>query len=70
MDLVVTGHTPHQSITVTGGRLIDIDVGMTPRCGGNEPEALVIGDVLVSAVAACGEARTLMRLPVRLGEAA
>ncbi len=71
VDLVVTGHTPHQSITVTGGRLIDIDVGMTPRCGGHEPEALVIGGGgLVTGVTASGAERILLRPSARLDEAA
>jgi hypothetical protein len=70
VDLVVTGHTPHRHITVTGGRLIDIDVGMTPLCGGNQPEALVIAGGRVHALAASGEARTLLHLPVNVDEAA
>lgn len=42
VDYIVTGHTPHKKVTVFGGRIIDIDVGMSPRYGSNTPAALVI----------------------------
>jgi calcineurin-like phosphoesterase family protein len=41
VDFLVTGHTPHQDIKVYGNRIFDIDVGMTPKCGGNTPRALM-----------------------------
>jgi hypothetical protein len=42
VDYLVTGHTPHQEITSYFGKVFDIDVGMTPRYGANQPAALVI----------------------------
>lgn len=40
-NYLVVGHTPHEEITVYGGKIFDIDVGMTPTKGENEPAALV-----------------------------
>jgi calcineurin-like phosphoesterase family protein len=42
VDFIVTGHTPHERITVYGKRVFDIDAGMTPVCGGYTPQALVL----------------------------
>lgn len=42
VDYLVVGHTAHKSITTYYNRIFDIDVGMTPRYGANEPAALVI----------------------------
>jgi hypothetical protein len=41
VDYIVIGHTPHPTIKSFGDRIFDIDVGMTPRYGGNEPAAIV-----------------------------
>ncbi len=41
-DFIVTGHTMHRGRIVSyGGRIFDIDVGMTPSYGGNLPQALI-----------------------------
>ena len=42
VDYLVTGHTPHKKITSYFGRAFDLDVGMTPNYGANQPAALVI----------------------------
>jgi hypothetical protein len=41
VDFLVTGHTCHKAIKAYGNRIFDIDVGMTPLCGGNTPRALM-----------------------------
>jgi hypothetical protein len=41
VNFIVTGHTPHKTIKTYANRIFDIDVGMTPQCGGNTPQALV-----------------------------
>lgn len=41
VDYLVVGHTPHSGITLYSQKALDIDVGMTPRYGENEPAALV-----------------------------
>ncbi len=41
VDYLVVGHTPHRGITPYSLKVFDIDVGMTPRYGENEPAALV-----------------------------
>lgn len=41
MDFLVTGHTPHDSIKVYAEKVFDIDVGMCPAYGENEPTAIV-----------------------------
>ncbi len=41
INFLVVGHTPHKKITVYGDRIFDIDVGMTPACGKNEPAAII-----------------------------
>ncbi len=42
-DYVVIGHTPQRTGRIANyyNRVFDIDVGMTPRYGGNEPAAIV-----------------------------
>lgn len=40
-DFLVTGHTPHDSIKVYAGKVFDIDAGMCPAYGENEPVAIV-----------------------------
>lgn len=42
VDLVVFGHTPVSGITSYFDRAVNVDVGMTPVYGENEPAALVI----------------------------
>ena len=42
VDLIVFGHTPVSGITSYFDRAVNVDVGMTPKCGENEPAALVI----------------------------
>jgi len=42
VDYLVVGHTAHKSITTYYNTIFDIDVGMTPRYGENEPAALVV----------------------------
>ena len=41
MDYIVIGHTPNMKITTHYGKVFDIDVGMTPKYGTNEPAAIV-----------------------------
>lgn len=41
VDFIVTGHTPHKTIKTYANRIFDIDIGMTPLCGGNTPQALI-----------------------------
>jgi hypothetical protein len=57
VDYIVTGHTPHERITVYGNRVFDIDAGMTPLCGGNMPQALVLTRAGVCAFVADGSDR-------------
>jgi hypothetical protein len=53
VDFIVTGHTPHPGvIKCYGGRIFDIDVGMTPACGENTPQALVVSDSGILAFSA------------------
>lgn len=55
-DFIVTGHTMHPGrIVAYGGRIFDIDVGMTPAYGPNEPQALVVSEAGISALRASGE---------------
>lgn len=65
VDAIVTGHTPGATITCRGGRLFDVDVGMAPACGGNEPQALVLEPGRATALTASGSERELTA-PVRL----
>ncbi len=48
VDYIVFGHTPHTEIKNLFGRAFDIDVGMTPAYGANEPAAIVFkpGEVI------------------------
>lgn len=41
VDYIVIGHTPQKEIKNYAGRAFNIDVGMTPRYGENEPAAIV-----------------------------
>lgn len=61
VDVIVTGHTPHRAITVYGKRIFDIDAGMTPRCGGNMPQALVFSRKGVVGIRADGAAKEFVR---------
>jgi len=61
VDFIVTGHTPHRAITVYGKRIFDIDAGMTPRCGGNMPQALVFSRKGIVGLRADGTGRELVR---------
>jgi len=54
VNYIVTGHTPHDSITVYGDRIFDIDVGMTPAYGEGVPQALVIDSGGISSIRADG----------------
>lgn len=44
VDFIVTGHTIHDRVRAYGGQIFDIDVGMSPPCGGNAPTALVFAE--------------------------
>ena len=61
VDFIVTGHTPHRAITVYGKRIFDIDAGMTPRCGGNMPQALVFSRKGIVGLRADGTGHELVR---------
>lgn len=41
IDRVVLAHTPHKKIINYIDRVFDIDVGMTPKYGGNSPTAII-----------------------------
>ena len=61
VDFIVTGHTPHPSIKVYGQRIFDIDVGMTPLCGGHQPRALVLGANGIVGFSADGQEQSFVR---------
>lgn len=61
VDFIVTGHTSHAAITVYGGRIFDIDVGMTPICGGRTPQALVFDSAGIHSIDAEGRERSFVR---------
>jgi hypothetical protein len=61
-DFIVTGHTMHRGRVVSyGGRIFDIDVGMTPAYGGNLPQALIASRRGISAFDAKGGEKLLVR---------
>lgn len=66
VDCIVTGHTPHDEITCYGGRIFDLDVGMTPAYGENEPQALVLEGGRATAFSASGDERRLGVCPLAL----
>ena len=60
VDYIVTGHTMHPGkIVAYGGRIFDIDVGMTPAQGGNPPQALLVTSEGITAFGANGRDRML-----------
>ncbi len=63
VDYIVTGHTPHPGkIMNYGGRIFDIDVGMTPDYGTNTPHALVISEDRIVSFRVDGKERELAQL--------
>jgi hypothetical protein len=59
-DYIVTGHTPNLGgIRDYGGRIFDIDVGMTPAFGENPPQALLISTSGIATFSVEGEERQL-----------
>ena len=61
-DFIVTGHTMHRGRVVSyGGRIFDIDVGMTPAYGGNLPQALIASRRGIAAFDANGGEKLLVR---------
>jgi hypothetical protein len=58
VDFIVTGHTPHESITAYGKRIFDIDVGM---CRDNLPQALVFSRDGIVGFGADGTERRFVR---------
>jgi hypothetical protein len=66
VDFIVTGHTMHPGNVVDyGGRIFDIDVGMTPGYGRNEPQALLVTEAGIASFMANGRERTLVGFPQR-----
>jgi hypothetical protein len=61
VNYIVTGHTPHHTVTVYGERIFDIDVGMTPVYGEGMPQALVIEPSGISSIRADGGRTTFVR---------
>ena len=61
VDVLVTGHTPHKAIKAYGKRIFDIDVGMSPRCGGNTPQALLFSRDGIVGFGANGTETTFAR---------
>jgi len=61
VEFIVTGHTPHRAITVYGKQIFDIDAGMTPRCGGNMPQALVFSRKGIAGLRADGTSKEFVR---------
>ena len=65
-DFIVTGHTMHRGRIVRyGGRIFDIDVGMTPAYGGNLPQALVVSRNGIAAFDANGREKELVPFAAR-----
>ena len=65
-DFIVTGHTVHRGrIERYGGRIFDIDVGMTPAYGGNLPQALVVSRNGIAAFDAKGREKELVPFAAR-----
>jgi len=61
VDFIVTGHTPHSAIKSYGNRIFDIDVGMTPKCGGNMPQALMFCSDRIVGFGVSGTETTFVR---------
>ena len=60
-DFIVTGHTMHRGrIERYGGRIFDIDVGMTPAYGGNLPQALIVSRKGIAAFDAKGREEVIV----------
>jgi hypothetical protein len=60
-DFIVTGHTMHKGrIANYGGRIFDIDVGMTPAYGANLPQALIASRRGIASFDAQGSEKTLV----------
>jgi hypothetical protein len=69
VDFIVTGHTMHRGRIVSyGGRIFDIDVGMTPAYGENLPQALVASHAGIAAFDATGRETVLVPFEAAAGD--